>query len=417
MKSAALALLFIAGTLAAQTPMAAEQARRTEPIKVRGVYLGQTVKDYLISAPAKLRYGRFSLDNCSKASAKHEKDVSGPSDRELCEQFARAANGDRINVQLEYDVRKFGGGTTFDHGVVVEFTDIVSGDFAEWRGERSTPTFSGLRSSWSEVLSYLTTEAGEPSDRTPVTEDDLMYEAAVWTVHDPTHESYLYAREVPIALPYKWVHITLASTCPVSRCSDQPFAKTADTSPQAGPDHVEPSGPFGFERGMTREQIVALVGKEAVAYAPASSDVLGLTSAPKPNSNFEKYLLVISPQGGLLKINAIGKTVQTGDSGTELQLAFTDVVTGVAKKYGLPSGRYDTCNAGAECEPQFWMMSLKDQNRRLAASWKRPTNTIDMIGVFASYESMNSGYITVSYQFAGFDKYSNLEKDKQDESY
>ena len=66
-----------------------------------------------------------------------------------------------------------------------------------------------------------------------------------------------------------------------------------------------PSGPFGFEYGMTREQIIKLIGKQAVK--ETKGDTMDVTTAPKPHPAFERYILIVSPDKGLLAVSALGK--------------------------------------------------------------------------------------------------------------
>lgn len=181
-------------------------------------------------------------------------------------------------------------------------------------------------------------------------------------------------------------------------------------------------GPFGFEKGMTREQIIQLVGSGAVDTKFSQNGTLVLNTAPKPNPAFEKYLLLISPTQGLLKLLVIGTTIETGDSGLELQSAFADTLTGVSQKYGSPSKKYDTCNGdGPECSnSEFWMMSLKDKNRSLGAFWqmKEPApNSVTGIAVETQVSTLHSGYVTVSFEFVGFSSYAEARKAKQNDSY
>jgi hypothetical protein len=49
------------------------------------------------------------------------------------------------------------------------------------------------------------------------------------------------------------------------------------------------AGPFGFERGMTLEQVTKLVGKGTPSVKNPTV-VFTFTSAPRPNPAFEKYV-------------------------------------------------------------------------------------------------------------------------------
>lgn len=86
-------------------------------------------------------------------------------------------------------------------------------------------------------------------------------------------------------------------------------------------DRAALSGPFGFRSGMSREQIVQAVGKENVA--AIDSDALGgvtmfVSTAPKPHAAFTDYVLDVSPERGLLRIEAFSRSIDTSEDGSEL---------------------------------------------------------------------------------------------------
>src|SRR6266516_3833612 len=106
------------------------------------------------------------------------------------------------------------------------------------------------------------------------------------------------------------------------------------------------AGPFGFEYGMTKDQVIAAVGKDKVINTENykvrnESYILRVASAPKPDDRFEAYLLLISPDKGLLKIIATGKTIDTSEIGTELRVNFGAMRDSLSKKYGEPTNTYD----------------------------------------------------------------------------
>ncbi|MGO9446636.1 MAG: hypothetical protein ACLPXB_17960 [Thiobacillaceae bacterium] len=184
-----------------------------------------------------------------------------------------------------------------------------------------------------------------------------------------------------------------------------------------------PAGPFGFTAGMSREQIIKLVGASAIRKLPVSMTdphYFALSTAPIPNPAFETYALTVSPTQGLVRLSAIGVTLETGDTGAELQTAFHGVVSAISRKYG-EAKVYDRCSGNStECDnSEFWMMSLKSKNRELIALWilKQPVNGVTAIEAMVNYTTMNSGYIDVQYEFIGFDQYNAAKKAKQDASY
>ncbi len=169
--------------------------------------------------------------------------------------------------------------------------------------------------------------------------------------------------------------------------------------------------PFGFSEGLTRQQITALVG--AASIEKIEDNVVTVTTAPKPNSFFDEYLLLVSPVEGLAKVVAIGKTIETSDSGAELRSNFRDVVEGVSQKYGAPAHTFDFCNGGTGCDSsEYWTLSLQEMNRTLAASWDS-----EQILVETKSLGMNSGYVTFSVEFPSFAAYANRKKAKQNDTF
>ena len=182
----------------------------------------------------------------------------------------------------------------------------------------------------------------------------------------------------------------------------------------------EHHGPFGFEKGMTRDEIIKLVGKEAIDVQGSKDDVLELHTAPKPHQAFESYVLIISPTKGLLKVAAVGKTISTGDSGMELRTAFGEILTVLTRKYGTAK-TYDMCGGSGCSSPQYWMLSLIQKNRTLEAYWKPteptvPTSRISTIGLMTKALGINSGYIMCGFEFEGFEEYSATKNATQNEN-
>ncbi len=185
---------------------------------------------------------------------------------------------------------------------------------------------------------------------------------------------------------------------------------------------TKPTGPFGFQRGMTREQIINLVGKDAVDTKHSQDEFLHVTAVPKPNRAFDSYLMVVSPTEGLLRLVAFGVAVKSGDNGAELRAAFDAVVAGVSQKYGAPKSTHDTCTGSdVECSnAQFWMMSLEKKNRSLTSIWvltQQPINSVTAIEVEVHPLTMSQGLITVSYEFEGFSQYFAAKQAKENDSY
>jgi hypothetical protein len=174
------------------------------------------------------------------------------------------------------------------------------------------------------------------------------------------------------------------------------------------------AGPFGFNYGMTKEQVIAIVGKDAVL--KDQDYLLRVSNAPSPDPAFEAYLLVISPTKGLLKIMATGKTIESSAYGTELKVGFMSVRDSVARRYGAPSENFDFVQPGSALnQPSDWMAGLLKKDRKLGATWefapteKKPREAKDdhLTGIFIETMGLrrNTGWVTLSYEFEGFDKF------------
>jgi hypothetical protein len=213
-------------------------------------------------------------------------------------------------------------------------------------------------------------------------------------------------------------------------------------------------GPFGFKRGMTREQITKLVGKNHVGTAELlgvdhlDDDVMVVNRAPVPNPAIETYWLTISPEDGLLKVGTNGIDVETDSFGTQLRTAYRNALAAATRKYGKPDDGDPVMTDGCIQNPKndeerssgcvvpdgylgslnnaafgrFWthlagknspsdgvvgihiMVHLSETrpfDPRIAASVFRATGLVIKSG---------EGYVTQEYDFAGFQEYLDAQK-------
>jgi hypothetical protein len=174
------------------------------------------------------------------------------------------------------------------------------------------------------------------------------------------------------------------------------------------------SGPFGFDYGMTKEQVIALVGKDAVL--KDQEYMLRVSNAPRPDPSFETYLLIISPEKGLLKIMADGLTIPSSAYGTELKVGFMTVRDTVARQYGAPTHNYDFIEQGSTLnQPSDWMAGLLKKERKLGCDWdlaaagqksgKGKDEHISGILLETRGLKKDSGWVILSYEFEGFDAF------------
>lgn len=176
-----------------------------------------------------------------------------------------------------------------------------------------------------------------------------------------------------------------------------------------------PVNPFGFEFGMSKQQAIAKLGKDAVAKDSGVNVIF--KNAPNPHPDFEMYVAAFSPEKGLLKITAISKDIQTSDDGTELRQKFNTFLSALRDKYGKTLKDFDFCKGNdVECRSEYFMMELKEKNRYLNSYWTNANNALpphlQTIAIEAIASGINKGYIQVAYEFEGWDAFVD-ELDKK----
>jgi hypothetical protein len=178
----------------------------------------------------------------------------------------------------------------------------------------------------------------------------------------------------------------------------------------------EPTGPFGLHRGMTQEQVIQLVGKDAIRTDLKNSDpdALRLSRVPKSHPGFEFYSLLFSPKDGLLKIIAYGNTIDTNVFGETLHKSLLEIRDVISQTYGQPQFTNDYVKTGSIwTDPQDWMMGLLKHDRMLSAAWgKSLPNHIFGIVIEANALSQDTGYLTLFYEFDGWNEYVDARAKK-----
>lgn len=157
------------------------------------------------------------------------------------------------------------------------------------------------------------------------------------------------------------------------------------------------AGPFGLDMGMALKNI------------PGKREDLGngmykFTSVPKPHSAFEAYVVQVSPKHGLCWIKAVGKDIPTNVYGIELKSAFNDMKGRLEKTYG----QHDTTDFlmpdSIWNESNEFMMGMHLKQRYLMALWDAENNSdltdnLRAIGLVASANGRDQGYISIEYSF------------------
>jgi hypothetical protein len=118
----------------------------------------------------------------------------------------------------------------------------------------------------------------------------------------------------------------------------------------------------------------------------------------------------------LLKVFASSKNIETNGFGEALRDKFDQIQAGVSKAYGQGKS-LDYLEEGSMWDdPQYWMMGLLKHDRTLATYWKLdpPQDHITIIALKATALSLEKGYLSLAYEFEGFEQYVDKKKEKQD---
>ena len=176
------------------------------------------------------------------------------------------------------------------------------------------------------------------------------------------------------------------------------------------------SGPFGFDIGMSYEDVKAACNGNEPEHI---SDDRYYVKPAKSHPQFEKYVLWISKKFGVYYIKGIGRDIKSSEYGTEIKLQFDNLLSILEKKYGSFK-KTDTIKKGYSLQDeQYWMQALKDGARTYRADWVVPVNDIDRfdglyairIGISASNSYSTDAYIWIEYEFRNWDDSNALLND------
>ena len=130
-------------------------------------------------------------------------------------------------------------------------------------------------------------------------------------------------------------------------------------------------------------------------------------------------MFAIVPDKGLLKV-VIAWDIETNSFGDSIKQKFGELKKILSDKYGKGE-TYDYLMSGSMWnKPQYWMQSLEAEERIL--SWflndgiaESDKNKLTSIALKASASTGRKGFITLGYEFEGWDEYV-IERDKKEAS-
>lgn len=167
------------------------------------------------------------------------------------------------------------------------------------------------------------------------------------------------------------------------------------------------SGPFGFDIGMTYEEVKAACNGNELEFI---SDDRYFVKPKKSHPIFEKYIVWISNDYGLYYIKAISYDIHTSNYGTEVKNRFDNILYTLESKYGdfIKTDKVDE-NYVFNSE-QYWMTAIKEGARTYSASWytlePKNYNGLETIGLgikCSNKYSTDEAFIWLEYGFKNYD--------------
>ena len=157
---------------------------------------------------------------------------------------------------------------------------------------------------------------------------------------------------------------------------------------------------FGVEPGASVSQYR---GK------PESAPGFYMITVPQPNSEFEGYEAIATPQTGICAIQALGVTHRNDNYGTSTKAAFAGLRSALNRKYGR-SKDFDFLKSGAVWDgPGEWVWSIYKEERVLDSFWTAENGSslpagIDSIWLGTKAVDSSGPYLKLKYEFANYIK-------------
>jgi hypothetical protein len=160
-------------------------------------------------------------------------------------------------------------------------------------------------------------------------------------------------------------------------------------------------GPFGFEMGMTLEEVTAACTEEP---NPMTEKNAYMVKPQKSHPSFSVYTVSIDENVGLYDIQALTINIPTSVYGTQLKTVFQSVLESLERTYGKGEVSDYLYRGSIWNEPRDWMMSLIKKERVLLAAWKKESETnlpddIETIVIAATALGEDTGSVFINYVF------------------
>lgn len=161
-------------------------------------------------------------------------------------------------------------------------------------------------------------------------------------------------------------------------------------------------GPFGFDIGMTYEEVKAACGGKEPEHI---GDERYSVKPKKSHPLFEEYIVWISDSVGVYYVKGISREISTSGYGNEVKSEFNSLVNTLEKKYGTFVKTNKVKPDYYWKDEQYWTRSIRDGARTYYASWianldnyKDYDGLVSIVIGINSY-SLNKANIWIEYSF------------------
>jgi hypothetical protein len=158
---------------------------------------------------------------------------------------------------------------------------------------------------------------------------------------------------------------------------------------------------FGFQMGKAPSNYkCTAINAQPGAYS--------CSTAPKPHSAFESYILKASEKHGICWVKGVGRDIDDNGYGSNTKSAHAELVTLLSKPYGPADESMDLILPGSLWDgPNEWLMSIKKQERIVTSIWKDLAVTskpdLDRIYLAVSATGSKTGWVGLEYYAKYYD--------------
>ena len=138
-------------------------------------------------------------------------------------------------------------------------------------------------------------------------------------------------------------------------------------------------------------------------------------TVPQPNSEFETYTAVATPETGICSVSGIGVTHRNDEYGVATKSAFADLRQALTSRYGAGQD-FDFLRSGALWdEPREWVWSIYKKERTLASFWTVENGSslpagVHAIALEANAAGSSSPYVSLKYEFTNFSRCKSIRE-------